>query len=347
MRTEYIHKSFKLVTWLSAAISVLVHFSGLFEKLITSGVGYSTILNFAFNGLVELSITFFVCLLLFSVNFYVLKPLNPEAKIKGTLYLVALAVSFVLASLTTHYLFALRNLLFDGEAATQRLIFIFKDFFLALVVMTSTHVIRIINQRNQNQLEIHNLKINLLQRQFDLLKNQVSPHFLFNTLNSLKTLIKESPGAAETYVDHLSSVLRYSLVASEKNLVTLCEELDFVQSYIHLIQLRYSENITFWIDVKESALEHKIPPSALQLLIENAIKHNEISKKKNLNITIQTSGQGSLLVKNNLNTKFAPEPGLGLGLANLSNQFRIISGQEISIAREHGLFVVELPLIKT
>jgi len=347
MGKEHIFKNLKLVLGLSAAISVLVHFSGLFEKMTTSGFGDDTILYFVFHGLVELSITFFACLLLFSVNFYVLEPLNPEARIKGNHYLIALMVSFILASFTTHYLFALRKVLLDIEMATQQLYFIFKDFFLALVVIICTHVIRIINQRNKNRREVQDLKLDLLQRQFDVLKNQVSPHFLFNTLNSLKTLIKESPEAAQTYLDHLSSVLRFSLSSSEKDLVTLREELDFVQSYIHLLQLRFSENITFWIDINEPFLQYKVPPSALQSLIENAIKHNEISKRNMLKITIQTLGNGSLIVKNNINTKFSPEPGMGLGLSNLSDQFRILSGKEIRITRENGLFIVELPLIKS
>jgi sensor histidine kinase YesM len=319
---KQIFKNLKLVLGLSVSISILVHFSGLFDSLTTFAFGHDTILYFAFHGFVELSITFFVCLLLFSVAFYILKPLNPESRVKGTHYLIAMAVSFILALLTTHYLFAIRRVLLDIEMATHQHYLLFKDFFLAFVVIMSTHVIRIINQRNKSRREVHDLKLNLLQRQFDVLKNQVSPHFLFNTLNSLKTLIKESPRAAQTYLDHLSSVLRYSLSSSEKDLVTLREELDFVQSYIHLLQLRFNENITFWIDINESSLDCKIPPSALQSLIENAIKHNEISKRNMLNIMIQTLGNGSLIVKNNINTKFSPEPGLGLGLSNLNRSIQ-------------------------
>lgn len=336
-----------MVLGLSAAISVLVHFSGLFEKLTTSGFGYDTILYFVLHGLVELSITFFACLLLFCVTFYVLKPLNPEAKIKEFHYIIALVVSYVLVLLTTHHLFALRKVFLDIEMDPQQLYLKFKDFFLALAVLVSTHVVRIINQRNKNRRVVHDLKLDLLQRQYDVLKNQVSPHFLFNTLNSLKTLIKESPESAQDYLDHLSSVLRYSLTASEKNMVTLREELKFVHSYIHLLQLRFSENITFYIDINESSLEYNIPPSALQVLLENAIKHNEISKKNTLKITINSSDNRSILIKNNINTKFSPEPGLGLGLSNLSNQFRILSGKEVTITSENGFFIVELPLIES
>jgi sensor histidine kinase YesM len=346
MAKEHIYRNIKMVLGFSGAITVLVHFSGLFEKLTTSDFGLDNILYFVLHGLVELSITFIACLLLFCVTFYVLKPLNPEAKIAGFHYIIALMVSYGLVLLTTHYLFALRKVLFNIEMDPQQLYLKFKDLFLALAVLVSTHVARIINQRNNNQRVVQALKLDLLQRQFDVLKNQVSPHFLFNTLNSLKTLIKESPVTAQNYLDHLSSVLRYSLTSSEKNLVTLREELKFVHSYIYLVQLRFSKNITFCIDINESFLEYNIPPSALQSLLENAIKHNEISRRNVLNITIHSSERGSLIVKNNINTKFSPETGLGLGLSNLNNQFNILSGKEISISTENGLFIVELPLIE-
>jgi sensor histidine kinase YesM len=346
MGKVHMNRNIKMVLGLSAAITVLVHFSDLFEKMATVDFEFNAILYFVLHGLVELSITFIACLLLFWVNFYVIKPLKPEAKIKGFHYFIALVASYVLVLFMTHYLFALRKVLFDIEMAPQQLYLMFKDFFLALFVLVSTHVIRIINQRNKNRREVQDLKLDVLQHQFDVLKNQVSPHFLFNTLNSLKTLIKESPLAAQDYLDHLSSVLRYSLSITEKKLVSLCEELDYVKSYIHLIELRFGSNIVFLFDINESFLHYKIPPSALQSLLENAIKHNEISNKNKLNITIYTPESGSVIVKNNINTKFSPEPGLGLGLSNLHNQFKILSGKDISISKENGSFIVELPLIE-
>ena len=335
-----------MVLGISAAITVLVHFSGLFEQLTTSDFGFDNILYFVLHGLVELSITFISCLLLFCVTFYVLKPLNSEAKIARFHYTIALVVSYGLVLLTTHYLFALRKVLFNIEMDPQQLYLKFKDFFLALAVMVSTHVVRIINQRNKNQRVAHELKLDLLQQQIQILKNQVSPHFLFNTLSSLKTLIEESPVAAQSYLDHLSLVLRYSLTSSEKNLVTLREELMFVHSYIYLLQLRFSDSLTFSIDINDSLLEYSIPPSAIQSLLENAIKHNAISKNIPLNIAVSSSDNKSIIVKNNINTKFSPEPGVGLGLSNLHNQFKILSGKEITISKENGSFVVELPLIE-
>jgi len=347
MNKKEFSKYIQISIVLSAAISILVQFTELFEMYMSLQFENDSLLSFIFHGLIELSIIFFACMCMFGISFYFLKPLNAEYRVKVKDYIIALIISFIVVSLVTHFLFTIRNILFDIEPYNQQSLLIFLDLFLATVVLGCTHVIKIFNQRNQSILEIQNLKFELLQRQFDLLKNQLSPHFLFNTLNSLKTLINDSPPVAQTYLDHLSTVLRYTLSATEKNLVTLREELDFVQSYTNLIQLRFSENITFQMEIEKKYLEYNIPPLALQTLIENAIKHNEISRRHPLEIIIKTTNNHTLVVKNNINQKYSPEPGLGLGLSNLSNQFRILSGSELSISKQNGSFKVEFPLLKS
>jgi LytS/YehU family sensor histidine kinase len=227
----------------------------------------------------------------------------------------------------------------------MRMFFVTKDFFLALVVIICIYVIRIVFQNQTNKLEIQSLKIENLQRQFDALKNQVSPHFLFNSLSSLKTLINESPEVAREYLDHLSSVLRYTLQANENRLVSLSDELQFVESYFFLIKLRFTKNIHLEQSISKELLGHKVPPLALQILLENAIKHNEISKRHPLEISIATTADLTLIVSNTINEKFAPESGTGVGLANLSNQYRILSNQNISIRKEDKKFIVEIPLL--
>jgi sensor histidine kinase YesM len=346
MKNKEIYKYIQISILLSLPISVLVQFTELFEMFISLRFENGSFFAFTFHGLIELAITFFACMCLFSINFYIIKPFNAEYKVKITDYIIALIISFIVVSLVTHYLFAIRNSLFDMEPSRDQLFLIFKDLFLATVVLICTLVIKIFNQRNHSKLEVQKLKFELLNHQFDMLKNQLSPHFLFNTLSSLKTLINESPPVAQTYLDHLSAVLRYSLSATEKNLVTLRQELEFVQSYINLIQLRFSENISFQMDVEKRYHEYSIPPLAIQTLIENAIKHNEISSRHPLRIGIESTNNNSLIVKNNINNKYNPEPGLGLGLTNLDNQFRIISGKEIIISKINGFFKVEIPLLE-
>ncbi len=345
MINPILRKYVVLTFWLSCTISILVHFSRVFDESISHSTAQSSTIYFMSNILSELLITFLICFILFHVNFYFLKPLQPNKALKWSDFLIGLLVSFVIVLVLSHYLFYFKSLIFPRvEAVKKEGAFVFKDFFVAVVVIISVYVIRIVFQNQQNKLEIQELKIQNLQSQFDALKNQVSPHFLFNSLNSLNTLIRESPGVAQEYLNHLSSVLRYTLQANQFKLVSLDDELQFVESYFFLIKLRFSENITLHQDINSKMINYKLPPLALQVLIENAIKHNEISKRNSLDISVLTTGD-SIVVKNNINKKLSPESGTGLGLVNLSNQYRILAGKEIVIKMDEHSFEVEIPLL--
>ena len=335
-----------LSLWLSLAISILVHFSSLFDEFVSITFSQQIAVRFVINALLELSITFTISFILFWINFYILKPLQSNKKINWINFILAFAVSFFVVIILTHYLFALKKgFLPKADIPRSGHLFITKDFFLALVVIICIYVIRLVFQNQKNRLEIQDLKIENLQRQFDALKNQVSPHFLFNSLSSLKTLIYESPEVAQQYLDHLSLVLRYTLQANENRLVRLSDELQFVESYFFLIKLRFTKNISMVQSISNELLGHKIPPLALQILMENAVRHNEISKRNPLEISIATTQSQTLVVSNTINKKFAPEPGAGVGLANLSNQYRILGDQDISIRKEDQKFIVEIPLL--
>jgi sensor histidine kinase YesM len=335
-----------LSLWLSLAISILVHFSSLFDEFVSITFSQQIAVRFVINALLELSITFTISFILFWINFYILKPLQSNKKINWINFILAFAVSFFVVIILTHYLFALKKgFLPKADIPRSGHLFITKDFFLALVVIICIYVIRLVFQNQKNRLEIQDLKIENLQRQLDALKNQVSPHFLFNSLSSLKTLIYESPEVAQQYLDHLSLVLRYTLQANENRLVRLSDELQFVESYFFLIKLRFTKNISLVKSISNELLGHKIPPLALQILMENAVRHNEISKRNPLEISIATTQSQTLVVSNTINKKFAPEPGAGVGLVNLSNQYRILGDQDISIRKEDQKFIVEIPLL--
>jgi sensor histidine kinase YesM len=335
-----------LSSWLSLAISILVHFSSLFDEFVSITFSQQMAVRFFINALLELSITFTISFILFWINFYILKPLQSNKKINWINFTLAFAVSFGVVLLLSHYLFALKkSFLPKVDIPRSGNLFITKDFFLALVVIICIYVIRLVFQNQKNRLEIQSLKIENLQRQFDALKNQVSPHFLFNSLSSLKTLINESPEVAQEYLDHLSTVLRYTLQANENRLVSLSDELLFVESYFFLIKLRFTKNISLVQSISNELLGYKVPPLALQILLENAIRHNEISKRNPLEISIATTPDLTLVVSNTINKKFAPEPGAGVGLVNLSNQFRILGDKDISIRKDDQKFIVEIPLL--
>jgi sensor histidine kinase YesM len=187
-------------------------------------------------------------------------------------------------------------------------------------------------------------KINL-QIQLDSLKNQVNPHFLFNALNSLSSLISENPKLAETFVDEMASVYRYLLQNNEKELTTLKAELNFIASYFHLLQTRYGAGIALNIDVPLHYLTHKIPPLTLQLLVENAVKHNAISAKTPLKIDLFIQDNKALVVKNNVQKKSISVLSNKVGLANIMTKYALLGAEPVQILNDDVHFRVVLPLI--
>jgi hypothetical protein len=209
------------------------------------------------------------------------------------------------------------------------------------VIYEGSYVLRAWQQAyEQNE----QLKKNKLQHQLETLKSQINPHFLFNSLNSLSMLIHENPRQAEEFVDEISSVYRYLLRANDQELTTLERELQFIRSYFQLLKTRYGAGIDLQIDVAEGELTRKIPPLTLQLLVENAVKHNVILPDSPLIVQIMTRGQ-SLVVKNTLQRRRTAVPSNKVGLANIATKYRLLGQSGILIREYAGQFVVTLPLL--
>ncbi len=186
-----------------------------------------------------------------------------------------------------------------------------------------------------------------LQNQFDRLKAQVNPHFLFNSLNSLSALISENPRQATAFLDELSSVYRYLLQNNrsvEGELTTLRAELEFMRSYFYLLKTRYGTAIALYREVNEALLDHRLPPLTLQLLVENAVKHNVALPENPLNIRILTTDTGELLVANTIRRKSVRVPSEGLGLANIAHRYRLLGLREPIIDDDGRFFIVRLVL---
>jgi sensor histidine kinase YesM len=181
-----------------------------------------------------------------------------------------------------------------------------------------------------------------IEAQYNALKAQVNPHFLFNSLNSLMSLIEDNP-QAEKYVQNLSDFLRYVLVSNTRETVTLNEELIHVEKYIHLQKIRFGENYTVEFKLSPVSLQRNIPPLALQMLLENCFNHNVISKSKPLNIKI-FSDDISLSIENNLQKKAHPES-TGQGLKNIEGRYRFVEGQSVKVVSDNNRFLVTIPLI--
>lgn len=202
-----------------------------------------------------------------------------------------------------------------------------------------------------HQLRISGQQKEVLRRknaesQLEVLKSQVKPHFLFNSLNTLSSIIHTHPDIAVEYVQNLSHVYRYILDIREKKLIPLDQEILCVRAYLKLLKVRFGDNIVFRINDENLSSQHHIVPLALQLLVENAVKHNIISKTRPLQIDITIGSDNTISVVNNLQLKHRVEESTGTGLKNIQNRYAILTGQDIIIQRSEEEFKVVLPLIE-
>ncbi len=179
---------------------------------------------------------------------------------------------------------------------------------------------------------------------FESLKSQIDPHFLFNSLNVLTSLISENPEQAEKFTTKLSKVYRYVLEQKSKDLIELDEELQFAKTYMELLKMRFENAVTFEIPEKSSSSELKIIPLSLQLLLENTIKHNVVSEENPLTVKIEEK-EGYLVVTNNFNPKTVLEKGTKVGLQNIVDRYHLLTLKKVEIIKTSGIFSVKLPLL--
>ncbi len=183
--------------------------------------------------------------------------------------------------------------------------------------------------------------------QYNSLKQQIQPHFLFNSLNSLSSLIALDPAKAETFVEEMSQVYRYILQKNQEELIPLRQELEFIRSYLHLLKTRFGEGLQVVIDVPPEAETRLVPPLTLQLLVENAVKHNEISAANPLTLRIFSAESERLTVSNNLQRRAVSAPSAKVGLANIIARYRLLNFPYVEVRETAGEFAVILPLIST
>lgn len=183
------------------------------------------------------------------------------------------------------------------------------------------------------------------QAQLDGLKLQLDPHFLFNNMSILTALIEDQPSLAVSYVAKLSSIYRYMLMNRAENMIPLGEELEFIKAYLFLYQIRYSSGISVHIEEVGHAAKYNLPPLTLQLLIENAIKHNVFSTAMPLNIHIYFPNENVMIVENNKMPKAITEQSTNMGLNNIKERYRLMSRQAPLVMNYDHLFRVEIALI--
>lgn len=176
------------------------------------------------------------------------------------------------------------------------------------------------------------------------LKSQINPHFLFNSLNVLVSLINKDSGLAVKYTKKLSAVYRYVLTRDEQDTVTVGEEVEFIGNYVSILKTRFDAGLEFRFDIRPADMSRSVPPMSLQLLVENAVKHNAVSPENPLMINISSDGN-CLCVSNGISPRLSRSEGTGVGLKNLSNKYAILAGRDISVSDDGNVFSVKLPLL--
>ncbi|MGN0034052.1 MAG: sensor histidine kinase [Candidatus Limimorpha sp.] len=349
--------SLRWLALLSVAISVGMNLAVLLSFWFGDGILFMHDPNyrkppFHFSGfLVNILYVAVLSFILYILNscVYRMKSVNNKTKV-----VIVIVVGIVITMLVSGSMTFFRHGVFNdwrfSKSFSHRFVRMltdgfFRDFFAMVIVTFSWQLMVLNNKKNKMAVENEMLAAENIRTRFEVLKNQMNPHFMFNCLNTLQGLIAIDKDKAQRYLQELSKVLRYTL--NNQEVVTLREELDFTYSYCNLMEIRYGENLKVNFNIDDRMLECEILPLSLQVLIENAIKHNVISDKQHLLIDVDTDFDNlSVIVNNVINRKMEDEVGNGIGLANLSERYELKWGRSIVVSVSENNFKVELTLNK-
>ena len=218
---------------------------------------------------------------------------------------------------------------------------------IAACFITNIYEILFLNREKEvTESRVEQLNVAKAQAELEALKNQIDPHFIFNSLNTLSFLITRDPKNARLYNDTLAQVYRYILSNKERDLVLLREETEFISNYFYLLKIRFADAISMTIEITDLSAENfLIPPISLQALVENAIKHNEFSEKKPLAINVSIHSD-YVIVRNVLNRRNGTTSGSRIGLSNLDNRYKLLTKRNIIVENNFESFTVRLPIIR-
>lgn len=233
---------------------------------------------------------------------------------------------------------------FQNFIANEKFQYYQFGLWITLTIVIIFHLVYFYNKYQQNKIKEQKVIAGTASAKFDALKNQLDPHFLFNSLNVLTSLIEENPENAQKFTTSLSKVYRYVLEQKNKELVSVDEELEFAKTYMLLLKMRFEDSIVFDIPEKANNPESKVVPLSLQLLLENAVKHNTVTSNKPLHIKIYEDGD-SLVVENNLQAKQIVKKSSGVGLNNIKQRYDLLTNKKININKEANRFTVAIPML--
>lgn len=262
-------------------------------------------------------------------------------------FLISTINAIVIMALIVYVFYIANKGLPDGEDSIGAILF--ENIVVAVIVNTivcgfaETYIL--FKHWKKTIIESERLRREKAESQYLALKNQVNPHFLFNSLNSLSSLIRISPDKAIEFVDKFSKIYRYVLDSTDKMLIELREEINFLQSYIYLQKIRFGDNLEINLNIDARHLDEYIPPLAIQMLVENALKHNEVSTEFPLKINLEIE-DNYLIISNNLQLKHGIEDSTGIGLKNLEARYELFTEQKPIFYATTDKYFAKIPLIK-
>lgn len=329
---------------LSLIISMIFFFIMLITYIFarTNDIGHSFTFSDSlnFNNVVIFLVNTIIMFILLQYQFWVVKHIKNGKK---RIIVIIVGSLFILSVLSP--LFSQIQWLFNKRVPQEVLLVIHftKDLLIFIITLLLTALMYAWDINQKKTLENQQLLLKSLQNRYEALKNQVDPHFLFNSLNTLNGLVGYDDDKAHEYISQLSSIFRYTM--QNKKILQVRDELNFVQSYIYLMKIRFNESLQVESHISSKYMDYYMLPFALQVLIENAIKHNVVSNKSPLSILIETTDGETIRIKNSMHLKQSAK-GSGIGLSNLNERYNLMFDKEVKITQDENCFIVEIPLIK-
>ncbi len=282
------------------------------------------------------------CALFFLLFLYVFSILKSGMRVAWRFALATIGALVIAASfsLLSNWV---KNQMYEGQLLEHLGDNVLKDSLIAVITILITVLIYMLSRRHQMEMENERLQSENLLVRYETLENQLDPHFLFNSLNTLSGLIGTDDEKAQAYLMQLASTYRYTI--QQNKLVPLADELAFADAYLYMMNIRYGDSLTVVRHFDEVQSGYYVVPISLQLLIENAIKHNVVSNRHPLTITVASTGHGSLRVSNSMCPKEEDSTSEGIGLSNMDKRYELIAGEHISVSNDGTTFSVEIPLI--
>lgn len=352
MKNRTLHSIIPLRTtvWLLLAIAVFIQIILISYNHFTGFYTVSGISEFVGRFLWGTFFSFIAAFLLAYPNLYIIRFLNeqypwessgaPRLLIQVLLTLVTgLIIGFLITSVS-HLLNAYQENLIR--------VYVFNMIVVAacnIVLMTVFEAWIFFYRQSESEKRNLELSRELSSIRFEVLKNQMNPHFMFNSLNVLSSLIEEDTEKSQRFIEEFSTIYRYVLETIEKHVVTLEKELEFARSYMFLQQIRHGDELSWSVDIPSAWLQSYLPPLSLQLVLENAIKHNKIEKEQPFHISLTVSND-KLRIENPLKPKISFKKSTGVGQSNLKKRYSMITNRTPEFRLETHRYVATLPLIR-